>query len=78
MEENLVQQATLANLIEIGKRAILKLNREDIEIPQSRLYDAPVAPGGSASYADIVAEDLAAALGAAIRDKKLKEGVTNA
>lgn len=52
---------SIANAIEIGRRVILKSRSEDFRIPEGANIE----------------EDLAAALGVAIRDRKLKEGISN-
>lgn len=53
---------SIANAIEVGRRIILKARSEDFRIPEGANVE----------------EDLAAALGVAIRDRKLKEGIRNA
>lgn len=62
-QANIAKVATLANLIEIGKRAILNAPTDDFQIPE--------APGATA---DFVAETFAAALGDAIRTQAISKG----
>lgn len=75
MEKQTKQVATMANLIEIGKRVILQQKTDSIQIP-------PCNPGElSEMNVDLgqrVSEDLAAALVRAVNEKKAIEGVINA
>lgn len=54
-----LSQTSLANILEVGRRVLLTARSEDFQIPE----------GAS------VEEDLAAAIGAAIRARKLAEGI---
>lgn len=71
MSDNVKQVATLANLIEIGKRVLLRQRTESIQIPNVDSY-----PG--TNIGEQVSEDLGAALVAAIKEKQAVEGVINA
>lgn len=75
MEKNVQQVATLANLIEIGKRAILRQKSESIQIPPC---DPNGIAGPNVDLGQRVGEDFAAALLRAIKEKEAKEGVINA
>lgn len=66
MEKETLQVATIANLIEIGKRVILKQKNDAILLPEA------------SNLPERVAEDLGAALLQAIVEKSAKEGVVNA
>lgn len=50
---------TLANLVEVGRMILIKSKSEDFRIPEGANVE----------------EDLAAALGAAIKVRKIKEGI---
>lgn len=76
MEKQTKQVATMANLLEIGKRVILRQKSESIQIP-------PCDPSGFVEGMNIdlgqrVTEDLGAALVRAINEKKAIEGVIDA
>ncbi|WNT47149.1 hypothetical protein SPLA10_PHROGS00088 [Salmonella phage SPLA10] len=71
MTTKVKQVATIANLIEIGKRVMLRQKSEAIQIP-IKDYD----PG--TDLGERVSEDLGAGLLKAIKEKEAKEGVINA
>ena len=76
MEKNVQQVATIANLIEIGKRAILRQKSESIQIPPTS--NPNEFSGMNVDLGERVAEDFGAALMRATKEKAAKEGVINA
>lgn len=75
MEKQTRQVATLANLIEIGKRVVLRQKSDSIQIPPANPGDLE---GMTVDLGARVSEDMGAALLRAIKEKEAKEGVTNA
>lgn len=70
MDEQL-QVQTLANLIEIGKRVLLNIKTDSIQIP----YKEACWVGEPVDLNVKVSEDMAAALSVSIREKAALEGV---
>lgn len=68
MNEQEKKTALFANLIEIGKRALLKNTSEDFQVPDDAI------PAG-VSRAQWVADQFAAALENAMRDQAISQGV---
>lgn len=75
MEKQTKQVATMANLVEVIKRVILRQKSDAIQIP---LCDPSEISDGNVNLGERVSEDIAAALVRAINEKKALEGVINA
>lgn len=71
MTDKVQQVATIANLVEIGKRVMLRQKSEAVQIPVEEF-----APG--TDLGERVSEDMGAAILKAIKEKEAKEGVINA
>lgn len=76
MEKQTKQVATMANLVEISKRVILRQKSESIQIPPCN--PGEFVEGMNVDLGQRVSEDMAAALVRAINEKKAVEGVINA
>lgn len=75
MEKQTKQVATMANLLEISKRVILRQKSESIQIPPCNPGDLE---GMNVDLGQRITEDMGAALVRAINEKKAVEGVVNA
>lgn len=75
MEKNTKQVATIANLLEIGKRVILRQKSESIQIPRT---DNDGFEMNNTDLGQRITDDLGAALLRAISEKAAEEGVINA
>jgi hypothetical protein len=75
MEKNTKRVATIANLLEIGKRVILRQKSESIQIPRT---DNDGFEMNNTDLGKRITDDLGAALLRAINEKAAEEGVINA